>query len=379
MKPDDEKYMQGALKLARRGIGSVEPNPAVGCVIVKGNQIAGKGWHRKFGAPHAEINALEDCKNLGLSPESSTIYVTLEPCSHHGKTPPCTDAIIESRPARVVVAAIDPSEHANGAGIQRLRDAGIEVETGICETEARLLNGPFLKFAATGRCWTILKWAQTIDGKLAWADKTGERRWISNEFSRKDVQTLRKRAQAIVVGINTILTDDPLLTARPAKGKTLTRVVLDTRLSIPLDCQLLATARKAPVLILTSRRTVETEPHRAEQIRSKGAELLIFADTPGLSNLHFLIDELSERGVAQLLVEGGPTVIASFLRERLADEFSVYISPLILGGRGKADIAAPLAQLTESLALRHVNIQSFHGDVCIRGLSAQAAEELSIL
>jgi len=379
MKTDDEKYMQAALKLARRGLGAVEPNPAVGCVIVKGNQIAGKGWHKKFGAPHAEINALEDCKNLGLSPEKSTIYVTLEPCSHHGKTGPCTDAIIESRPARVVVATVDPSEHARGAGIRQLRDAGIEVQTGVCETEARLLNAPFLKFAATGRCWTILKWAQTIDGKLGWTGQTAQRRWISNELSRNDLQTLRRRAQAIVVGINTILADDPLLTARPAKGKTPTRVVLDTRLSIPVDCRLLATAKKAPVLILTSQRTVETEPHKAEQIRSKGAELLIFPDTAGVSNLHFLMDELSGRGVAQLLVEGGPTVIGSFLKEGLADEFCIYIAPMILGGCGAPDIAAPLAQLTGYLALHHVDIQRFNGDVCIKGLSAKAAEQLSIL
>ncbi|MHC4361063.1 MAG: bifunctional diaminohydroxyphosphoribosylaminopyrimidine deaminase/5-amino-6-(5-phosphoribosylamino)uracil reductase RibD, partial [Planctomycetota bacterium] len=190
MNSSNENYMQTALRLARRGIGSVEPNPAVGCIIVKGNQIIGKGWHKAFGGPHAEINALEDCKMLGISPAGATMYVTLEPCCHHGKTPPCTQAIIDAKIKRVYVATVDPSEHAGCKGIEELRSAGIHVETGLCQTEARMLNAPFIKFAKTGRPWVILKWAQTIDGKVAWADGN-EQRWISSQASRKDVQKLR--------------------------------------------------------------------------------------------------------------------------------------------------------------------------------------------
>ncbi len=217
---DSQRYMLLALRLAWRGIGSVEPNPAVGAVIIKANQIVGKGWHKKFGGPHAEINALEDCKTLGVKPRGAAMYVTLEPCSHQGKTGPCTQAIIEAGLAKVFVATIDPSEHAGGKGIEQLRNAGIEVQTGICETQARLLNAPFIKFAVTGRCWVRLKWAQSIDGKVALTEpRPSGSGWISGEQSRKDVHKLRRRARAILVGVNTVIADDPLLTARPSKGK----------------------------------------------------------------------------------------------------------------------------------------------------------------
>ena len=374
----DAGYMQAALKLAQRGIGSVEPNPVVGCIIVKAGRVIGRGWHKKFGAAHAEINALEDCRTLSVSPRGATMYVSLEPCCHYAKTPPCTDAIIDAGLAKVVVATIDPSAHANGKGIEQLRDAGIEVQVGVCETQARLLNAPFIKFAATGKCWVILKWAQSIDGKVAWADQSDERRWISGEQSRKDVQKLRRRAGAILVGIGTVLADNPLLTARPSKGKKLTRIVLDSKLRIPLDCELLATAKKIPLLIATSRRTAQTNPERVEQVTQKGAEMLIFPDTQGQSNLHFLLDDLSRRGIAQLLVEGGPTVISSFLREGLADEICVYIAPKILGRQGAVDIAGPMRELTDAVGLHCVDIKNFDGDVRIRGLSKKTLDELSI-
>ena len=191
----DEKLMMSALALARRGIGSVEPNPAVGAVIVKGDRVIGKGWHKKFGGPHAEINAMEDCPALGVDSHDAAMYVTLEPCSHHGKTGPCTQAIIAAGLAKVFVAMIDPSEHAGGKGIEQLHNAGIEVQTGICETEAKLLNAPFIKFAASGKCWVTLKWAQSIDGKLAMTEpQPSGSGWISGEQSRKDVHKLRRRA-----------------------------------------------------------------------------------------------------------------------------------------------------------------------------------------
>ncbi|MFQ6034662.1 MAG: bifunctional diaminohydroxyphosphoribosylaminopyrimidine deaminase/5-amino-6-(5-phosphoribosylamino)uracil reductase RibD, partial [Sedimentisphaerales bacterium] len=364
-----------------RGIGLVEPNPAVGAVIVKNDRIIGRGWHKKFGGSHAEINALEDCKRLGVSPQGATMYVTLEPCCHHAKTPPCTDAIIAVGLAKVVVATIDPSEHANGKGIQQLRNAGIEVLTGPCETEARLLNAPFIKSATTGKCWVILKWAQTIDGKLAEAEPSAfggsGSGWISNEQSRKDAHKLRRRAQAILVGINTVIADDPLLTPRPSRANMPTRIVLDNNLRIPLDCQLLATAKKAPVLILTSEKAVQANPQIAQQISRKGAELLIWPDIPGQSNLQFLLDELSKRGAGQLLVEGGPTVITSFLTEQLADEICVYIAPKILGQRGSASITEPMAELTEALCLHYVDIKRFGDDVRLSGLSEKVLRELS--
>lgn len=379
MSNQDEKYMQMALKLAQRGIGSVEPNPAVGCIIVKQNQIVGKGWHKKFGGPHAEITALEDCKTLGVNPQAATMYVTLEPCSHQGKTPPCTDTIIHSQLARVVVATIDPSEHANGKGIGQLREAGIEVLTGVCENEAKMLNAPFIKFAATGKCWVILKWAQTIDGKVAWADKANGRRWISGEQSRKDMHKLRRRAGAILVGIETMLADDPMLTARPSSGKQASRIVLDNRLRIPTDCRLMTTAKKTPVLIVAWQPAVQANPQAAEKLKQQGAEVLAYPNTQGRSNLYFLLDELSKRGVTQLLVEGGPRVIASFLKENLVDEFCIYIAPKILGQQGSVGISPPMAELTQSFGLHYVDIKRFGDDVRITGMSEKTLSELSIV
>ena len=373
----DIKYMGMALRLARRGIGSVEPNPAVGAVIVKANQIIGSGRHKKFGGPHAEINALDDCKTLGVNPRGAVMYVTLEPCSVQGKTGPCTQAIIEAGVAKVFVATIDPSEHAGGKGIEQLRDAGIEVQTGICETQARLLNAPFIKFAATGKCWVTLKWAQSIDGKVATAEPSGSV-WISGEQSRKDVHKLRRRAQAILVGVNTVIADDPLLTARPSRGKKLTRIVLDNHLRLPPDCKLIKTAKKSPVLIYTNENTVRTYSEIVAQITKKGAEVLAYPDAQGRSNLYFLLDELSKRGIAQLLVEGGPRVLTSFLKEGLADEVVVYIAPKILGAQGSADITGPMAELTQAVGLHYVDIERFGDDVRLTGLTGKALSDISV-
>ncbi|MFA5252636.1 MAG: bifunctional diaminohydroxyphosphoribosylaminopyrimidine deaminase/5-amino-6-(5-phosphoribosylamino)uracil reductase RibD, partial [Phycisphaerae bacterium] len=228
---NDKRYMQTALRLARRGIGSVEPNPAVGAVIVKGGRVIGKGWHKKFGGPHAEINALKNCRK---SPRGATMYVTLEPCCHFGKTPPCTKTIIKSGIEKVVAATKDPTKKVNGKGFKILKNAGIEVKTDVCKKEAQLLNAPFFKFAKTKKPWVIIKWAQSEDGFLARSDK---KRWITGAKSRKDAHKLRKKVQAILVGINTVLADDPMLTARPGTGKQPLRVVLDSKFKIPIDCK----------------------------------------------------------------------------------------------------------------------------------------------
>jgi diaminohydroxyphosphoribosylaminopyrimidine deaminase/5-amino-6-(5-phosphoribosylamino)uracil reductase len=371
--------MRSALRLARRGIGSVEPNPAVGAVIVKGNRIIGKGWHKKFGGPHAEINALEDCEKLGVDPSGAEMYVTLEPCSHHGKTGPCANAIISAGLAKVFVAMIDPSGHAGGKGIELLRNAGIDVQTGICEAEARLLNAPFIKYAATDKCWVTLKWAQSIDGKLATTElRASENIWISGDQSRKDVHKLRRRTDGILVGINTVINDDPLLTARPGKGKKAVRIVLDNYLKIPLDSKLIKTAKKHPLLIYTRQDSVQTKPEIVEKLNKKGAELLTYPDMLGGFNLHFLLDELSKLGIGHLLVEGGLRVLTSFLKERLADEVVVYIAPKILGAQGCADITGPMAKLTQAVGLYHVDIKRFGDDVRLIGLTEKALRAISV-
>ena len=372
----DEKFMEMALRLARRGISSVEPNPAVGAIIIKANQIIGRGWHKTFGGPHAEINALEDCRTLGVKPNGATMYVTLEPCSHQGKTGPCTEAIISAGIVKVFIAMTDPSEHANGRGIEQLRRAGIEVHTGICEAQAKILNAPFVKFTTTGKCWVTLKWAQSIDGKVAWADGIDDRRWISNEQSRRDAHKLRRRVQAILVGINTVIADDPLLTARPNKGKKPARIVMDSFLRIPPDCRLLASIDESPVIIYTSHKSVKANPYLAEELSNKGVELLAYPDT-GRSNLHYLLAELSNRGISQLLVEGGPTLLTSFLKENIADEIIVYIAPKILGSQSSVGITRPMAELSQSVDLHNVEVERFGDDVCFRGLTEKAMDEIS--
>ncbi len=363
----DNKYMHLALRLAQKGIGSVEPNPAVGCVIVKDDRVIGKGWHRKFGGPHAEINALADCQEKGFSPAGSEIYITLEPCCHYGKTPPCVDAIIAAQPAKAIIAMIDPFEKVSGRSVELLRKAGIDVEVGLCGKEAELLNATFIKFAKTGKCWVILKWAQSIDGKLAYADKT-KQQWISNEKSRRDIHKLRRRAQAILVGVNTVIADNPLLTARPSKGKRLVRVVLDANLRIPINCRLLRTAKKSPLLIASKLAAIEANLETAEQIKRKGAELFPVPAINGYCDLQAVVGELSKRGVSQLLVEGGPTVITSFLKQKLADEICVYIAPKLLGSQGGADITKSMEQITETVSLHNVETIRFGDDTRLSGL-----------
>lgn len=248
----DADWMRYALELAKQGQGYVEPNPMVGCVVVRGGECVGAGYHERFGGPHAEVRAFESCGAELF--EGSTVYVTLEPCSHFGKTPPCVELLLKHRPSRVVVAMSDPFEQVSGAGIRRLREAQIETVVGVLEDQARALNAPYLKRIRTGLPWVIAKWAMTLDGAMATV--SGDSKWISGEESRRQVHRLRGRVDAILVGSDTVLADDPMLTARlePADGEVLrraTRVVLDRRLRIPLSSGLVRTAREVPVKVVT--------------------------------------------------------------------------------------------------------------------------------
>ena len=366
--PSDEQFMKSALAIAACGIGSVEPNPAVGAVIVKGGRMIGKGYHKKFGSPHAEINALADCVKKGNNPEGATMYVTLEPCSHFGKTGPCTKAIRDAKIAKVIIATVDPSPYASGKGIEELKIAGINVELGLCEQDAQLLNAPFFKFVRTGRPWVILKWAQSIDGKLAYAHPAPGHRWISNDASRADVHRLRRRVQAILAGINTIIMDNPVLTPRPPRNKNPLRIVLDTNLRIPPDSAVLQTARKHPLLIGASRDAVIRHDDITTSIAKRGAEVLPCPARDGKIDLNALLTELGKRQIQQLLVEGGPQVHASFLKQNLADEIIIYIAPKILGAEGLASINDFTTILTKELHLQNVSIRVFGDDVCVSGL-----------
>jgi len=243
----DAAYMARALELASRGEGYVEPNPMVGCVIVRDGEVVGEGWHQKFGGPHAEVEAL---RVAGARARGATMYVTLEPCCHHGKTPPCTEAIIAAGITRVVCAQRDPFEQVAGRGIEMLKAAGIAVEAGMLEAEAKTLNAPYLKLVTTGRPWIIAKWAMTLDGKIA--TRTGDSRWISGEASREIVHRLRGRVDGIMVGCDTALHDDPLLTARPPGARVATRIVVDSYASLALESQLVRSVSAAPVLVAAS-------------------------------------------------------------------------------------------------------------------------------
>ena len=260
---------------------------------------------------------------------------------------------------------VDPMEHAAGKGIEQLKNAGIDVEVGVCEKQAKQLNAWFIKYASTGKCWVVLKWAQSLDGKLAWRGQG--RRWISGEQSRKDAHKLRRRVGGILVGVNTVIADDPLLTARPARGRKLTRIVVDSRLRIGLDCKLLNSVKDCDVVIVTTQDAIDRNREKVESIKSRGAELLVVPEISGRCDLEFMLDELSGRGISQLLVEGGAEIIGSFLKAGLGDEVCVYISSEISGQGGCVDISGAMAEMTEPAKLCDVDIKRFGDDVRISG------------
>lgn len=358
--------MQHALALARRGLGAVEPNPAVGAVVVDDRlERLGEGWHQEFGGPHAEIHAL---RQAGEHSRGATLFVTLEPCCHFGKTPPCTKAIIAAGVRRVVAATTDPNPRVAGRGLEELARAGIAVEVGLLRDDADALIAPFRKLITTGRPWTIAKWAMTLDGKLA--TSTGDSRWISQAASRKLVHELRGRMDAIVVGIGTVLADDPLLTARPAGPRTALRVVVDSQARLPVDSQLVATARDVPVLTAVS----STAP--AEQcaaLRQQGVEVYECpTDSAGRISLPALWDEFGRRRLTNVLVEGGNRLLGSVFDERLVDEVYAFVAPKIVGGTSAASPVggAGIDAINRAVGLRNAEIVVLDGDVMIRGIAA---------
>jgi diaminohydroxyphosphoribosylaminopyrimidine deaminase/5-amino-6-(5-phosphoribosylamino)uracil reductase len=363
----DEKFMLQALQLARKGIGNVEPNPPVGCIIVKNGKVIGKGWHKKFGQAHAEINALADCRRKGHDPKGSTMYVTLEPCAHQGKTPPCCDAVIDAKPARIVIGTLDPARHGKRSGAALLRSAGIKVDVGMCMDDAKKVILPFTKYMTKNMPWVILKWAQSIDGKLSHASAPGApRQWISNELSRADVHKLRREVQAILVSAATVHVDNPLLTPRPAKGKKPLRVVMDRRLIIPLGSKILNTLSDGPVMIITTHESMKNHPRKVEAIQKHGAKVVAVVSRAGHCDLAAAMAALAACGVQKVLVEPGPHLAAAFLSQGAADEVRIYIAPKILAGTGAADMSSVFSHLAQNLALNNVEVKQFGNDVRIR-------------
>jgi diaminohydroxyphosphoribosylaminopyrimidine deaminase/5-amino-6-(5-phosphoribosylamino)uracil reductase len=356
--------MRRAIELASRGEGLVEPNPMVGCVIVAGDEVVGEGYHTAFGAAHAEVEALQAAGPRALG---ATMFVTLEPCCHHGKTPPCTDAIIAAGIAKVVVALGDPFADVNGGGLAKLAEAGIEVRSGLMENEAQKINAPYFKLVQAGMPWIIAKWAMTLDGKIA--TKAGDSRWISNEASRAIVHQIRGRVDAIVVGRATAETDDPLLTARPAGARTATRVVLDSQASLSTESQLVQTCHEAPVLVAAA---ADAPTKHVERLQLAGCEVVTFAGDQ-TARLGELLKELGSRKMTNLLVEGGAQVLGSFFAADCVDEVHVFIAPKILGGEGIAPIAAAGPELiTEIMSMNATKITTLEGDVYVFGRRLKA-------
>lgn len=322
----DHAMMRRAIALARRGEGRVEPNPMVGCVIVRGRRVIGEGYHRRFGGPHAEIEALAACDKR---PRGATVYITLEPCSHTGKTPPCTEALIRAGVARVVVARRDPHRAVNGRGIRRLRSAGIDVVCGTCRSEASDVLAPFLTRVLHGRPYVIAKWAQSLDGKLC--TRTGQSKWISCDASRRRVHRLRARMDAVVVGAGTAAVDDPLLTARdvPVRRAAL-RVIVAGRLRVTPRSRLARTARQHPTVVMTTARAAKSTA--AARLRRCGVEVVGCRSRGDRVSPADMLRRLADRDATNVLVEGGPSLLTSLFEARLVDEAFVFTAPILIGG-----------------------------------------------
>lgn len=352
--------MRRAIALAKQGGGFVHPNPLVGCVVVKDGQVIAEGYHEKYGEFHAERNALTRCK---ADTTGATLYVTLEPCCHYGKTPPCTEIIIEKGLAKVFVGILDPNPLVAGKGVKILQDAGIEVVSGLCEDEIREMNKVFLKYITTKRPYVIMKTAMTLDGKIA--AHTGDSKWVTNAESRKAVHALRSELAGVVVGINTVLADDPMLNCRlDGRCHQPVRIVVDSKLRIPMDSQLVKTAKEYRTIIATSQAVISTEA-----LISKGIEIVFCASNDNHVDINDLMDKLGAMGIDSLLLEGGGTLNAAFLEAGCVDEVWAFIAPKIIGGAAaKTPVSGKgIDLMSEAINLHNIEIQNINGDILIKG------------
>ncbi len=333
----DKTFLMRAIELAARGAGSVKPNPVVGAVVARDGELLGEGWHQEYGGAHAEVNAIEACGLEDLA--DATLYVSLEPCCHEGKTPPCTDAILQAGIRRVVIASDDPTEKASGRGLGILRDEGVEVvlADGDLATKARLLNQAFRKHARVGRPWVLFKSAMTLDGKVA--TRSGDSKWISGEASRDVAHRWRAAVDAVVVGIGTALADDPQLTARPAgllaePGVQPRRVVFDSLARIPPGSQLVAAAAEIPLTVVVSRAAARAD---TDALEAAGVQVILATGENEPGRVRSALDQLGMMGVHSVLLEGGPHLAGAFLDAGEIDELRLFLAPLLLGGSAARD------------------------------------------
>jgi diaminohydroxyphosphoribosylaminopyrimidine deaminase/5-amino-6-(5-phosphoribosylamino)uracil reductase len=329
----DRRHLARTLELAERGRGHVSPNPMVGAVLARGDDVLGEGWHTELGGPHAEVEALRDADGTPVS--GATLYVSLEPCAHHGRTPPCTEAIVEAGIDRVVVASDDPSEKAAGRGLGILRDEGVEVvqAEGDLLDRARLLNQAFRKHARTGRPWVMLKSAMSLDGKVA--TETGDSKWISGSASRRLAHRWRAESDAVAVGIGTALTDDPLLTARiEGSWRQPRRIVFDSTARLPLDSRLVQDAPTIPLTVVVQRAARRTA---VSQLETSGADVIVATGGNEQARVESALDQLGAAGVTSILLEGGPRLAGAFLDAGEVDEMRLFVAPIVVGGHKARD------------------------------------------
>ena len=357
----DRVHMLRAIRLAESGRGYVEPNPTVGCVIVRDGELLGEGFHRRFGGPHAEVEALRSLTDPAAA-RGATAYVTLEPCCHVGKTPPCSAALIAAGVARVVVAIRDPFPRVDGGGLRQLREAGIRTDVGVCAAEATKLCAAYLKRVGTGRPWVIAKWAMTLDGRIATV--AGDSQWISGELSRGEVHRLRGQVDAIVVGGGTAAADDPTLTARPPGPRVATRIVVAGQRLPRRDSRLIATLDQAPLVVVVP---ADTDPGVVEPLAAAGAEVFRCRSADRVAMVAELLDDLGRRQFTHLLVEGGGELLGSFLAAGEIDEVHTYVAAKLVGGRTAPGpvSGAGIAKLVDSPEFEIDSVMRFDDDIRI--------------
>lgn len=326
MHKNAEYYMAKALELSKRAIGYTSPNPMVGCIVVKDGKIIGEGYHERYGELHAERNALNNCKE---DPAGATLYVTLEPCCHYGKTPPCTEIIIEKRIKKVVIGAMDPNPKVGGNGVSILKEHGIEVKIGVLEKECLEVNEVFFHYITTKMPYVVMKYAMTLDGKIATC--TGSSKWITSEAAREHAHGLRKQYKAILVGIETVIKDNPMLNCRIVDGVNPIRVICDHKLRIPMDSNIIKTAKEIPTMIAYS----DSNEEKEELLRRKGIELIKIPINESMSkmSLAVLMEKLGERGIDSVLIEGGGNIHGSALEEKIVQKVYAYIATKLVGGK----------------------------------------------
>lgn len=362
METEDIRYMNRAIELADRGKGWVNPNPLVGAVLVKDGRIIGEGWHERYGGLHAERNAFKHC---GEDPVGATLYVTLEPCCHYGKTPPCTEAILEHRIARVVVGLTDPNPLVAGEGMEILRRAGIEVVAGVEESRIREQNRVFLKYITSRMPWVVMKTAMTLDGKIA--AYTGDSRWVTGEEARLRVQEMRRTYMGIMVGTGTVKADNPMLNCRlEGEVRQPVRIVVDSGAGLDLNCRLVETARQYRMIVVHTRRALSG---KLSVLRDKGVELLLCQEKEGRVDLADMLRQLGHSGIDSILLEGGGQLNESFLKAGLVDEVCAFVAPKLIGGKeAKTPVEGEgIARMSEAITLRQVKVETVGEDVLITG------------